>query len=277
MEQQNNRNDEELYALLDMALRDERLAVSEDLIEKVLRRAGEAPVVPKRRKKPAYRRYLPYAGAAAAAVLFVLLGKGAGAVRKSPEMSGTSDAPKREMSVGYDGLPSQSECEAPGASGDVQTNSFGKDFLAGIRPADDSTGVNKGMQDGAVMEPASDGTGAAGLVLEEYEIPEGLCLAFEAAGYQVLDTTAAVWKREGTLADWEKELTMLFREGDCAVEASPGSIENEKPKGEAVYQDGEELYCFDVPVEAMLAVKTERGTFFAVKMVGAETVTCFLK
>lgn len=276
MEQQNNWNDEELYALLDTALRDERLAVSEDLIGKVLRRAGEAPAVSKRRKKPEYRRYLPYAGAAAAAVLFVLLGKGAGAVRKSPE-SCALESPKQEMNAGYDGMYLQGECEAPGASGDAQTNSHGQGFPAGIRPADDSTGVNKGLQDGEVMEPASDGTGAAGLVLEEYKIPEGLCLAFEAAGYQVLDTTAAVWKREEAFADWEKELTMLFREGDCAVEALPGSIENEKPEGEEVYQNGEELYYFDVPVEAMLAVKTERGTFFAVKTVGAETVVCFLK
>lgn len=276
MEQQNNRNDEKLYALLDTALRDERLAVSEDLIGKVLRRAGEAPVVPKRRKKPEYRRYLPYAGAAAAAVLFVLLGKGAGAVRKSAELSGSADAPKQEINVGYDGM-FQPECEAPGASGDAQTNSHGQGFQAGIRPADDSTGVNKGLQEVEVMEPASDGIGAAGLVLEEYKIPEGLCLAFEAAGYPVLDTTAAVWKREEAFADWEKELTMLFREGDCAVEALPGSIENEKPEGEEVYQNGEELYYFDVPVEAMLAVKTERGTFFAVKTVGAETVVCFLK
>lgn len=275
MEQQNNRNDEEWYALLDTALRDERLVVSEDLIGKVLRRAGEASVVPKRRKKPEYRRYLPYAGAAAAAVLFVLLGKGAGAVRKSESCA--PESPKQEMNAGYDGMYFQGECEAPGASGEAQTNSHGQGFPAGIQPTDDSTGGNKGIQDGAVMKPASDGTSAAGLALEEYKIPEGLCLAFEAAGYPVLDTTAAVWKREEALADWEKELTMLFREGDCAVEAAPGSIENEEPEGEVFYQNGEELYCFGAPVEAMLAVKTERGTFFAVKTVGAETVVCFLK
>jgi hypothetical protein len=67
--------EEELYALLDKAMEDERLCVSEELIQKTLKRVEESPAsTGVHHKSKNYSRLIRWGSVAAAAVLVVFVG-----------------------------------------------------------------------------------------------------------------------------------------------------------------------------------------------------------
>ncbi len=96
MQNQDEMQDKELYALLEQALTEERLCVSEELIQKTLRKIEEqetAVHVPVQKSKGKKFAVMRYTSVAAAAVLLVVLGFGmqSGIGRKETTNEATQD------------------------------------------------------------------------------------------------------------------------------------------------------------------------------------------
>lgn len=212
--------DDELYALLEKAVSDERLCVSGELIQKTLRRVQDgAEEKPKRR----YFVTLRYACAAAAALLAVV----AGGVffNRGGFLGGTKQS---EMCPEWEnaGRPARMVTENENSGDDLtpQVNAEGKKVQNyELQTADTDTLATHSGTDGASSWNS-----------ERFAVSEELTEALAAAGYTVLAKEAEYWE----YAKAEEDIRNIDRKQEIIAalyEAVPCDEAEESLSGTPLY------------------------------------------
>lgn len=210
--------DDELYALLEKAISDERLCVSGELIQKTLRRVQDgAEEKPKRR----YFVTLRYACAAAAALLAVV----AGGVffNRGGFLGGTKQS---EMCPEWEnaGRPVRMVTENSGGDLTPQVNAEGEKVQNyELQTADTDTLATHSGTDGASSWNS-----------ERFAVSEELVAALAAAGYTVLAKEAEYWE----YAKAEEDIRNIDRKQEIIAalyEAVPCDEAEESLSGTPLY------------------------------------------
>jgi len=222
MQNQDEMQDKELYALLEQALTEERLCVSEELIQKTLKRIeaqefAEPVPIQKARKKNTWMRY---STVAAAAVLAVVLGigmkdgfrMGRTANESMPEMA--ADGPEESMRYDYssnNGVGILEDAVSRGksvANSKAETTYSIPDELADMVAAEEPEIVY--LEGTKVFMPAV------------WEKPEA-----ENAAATESEAVAECWEFVNTGDDWVIELTQYLMEEETEASLLPegGSYE----------------------------------------------------
>lgn len=233
--------DDELYALLEKAVSDERLCVSGELIQKALRRVQDGA-----EKKPSKRYFvtLRYACAAAAALLAVVAGgvflnRGGflGGTKQSelcPEQDNSGSPVRMLQENNVDGLVPQ-----VGAEGEMIQNH-------GIPLTKDNDIADS-------QKPSAE----AGWSVERFAVPEELTEALVAAGYTVSAEEAEYWEPA--------------KETDAAEEGSIGKSDRKQEIISALYgavpcvtegEAGTEGFSPDIPLYAAVRIETGQGVLW---------------
>lgn len=221
MQETKELRDEELYALLDKAMEDERLCVSEALVQKTLQRVKEennAKVLPARKTAGKKYRFMKYAGVAAAAVFVLVLGiKGIGGqkfmndnmqeeagqdyrARKS-EKSGANGFERTEAPLDSDGLMMQ-------AAESVSDSMYSTRESEGQDSADDTA------------EAPVQSRGAEYLQAAVVLLPSDVQEALADAGYVPVTGTGECWEYAQRDGDFTSELVTAL----VAEETWPGKF-----------------------------------------------------
>lgn len=260
-EKETQMQDEELYALLDSVMEDERLTVREDLIQTTLQRVKEeeAGLIPVKKSGRKLYRILSYAGMAAAAVLVLFVGVTTvnnggftGKNMKAESIADSSQYMDGSNLLTADGI--ESEKSESGAEGK-------KHWYYSV--ADDADGVE-------LQEPADMAPNAVAPEEKEEDIPErgGDVLTSDrvmlSAGLQKIlsgtDEEETVWaecfvigQRKG---NWQEELRRIIEA--CAVE---GDLPAEGQYSYAlVCADGSfGNINADGPLDLIVRIETESG------------------
>lgn len=257
MQKQNEMQDEEIYALLEQALEQERLCVSEELIQKTLKKIEEQGIAEQRPMQKVKKKYVfvRYASVAAAAVLIVALGIGMkdgigmnkATEETMPEMAAdhAGDSTRFEYSVNSStndtkkGIP-RSESQAPTAS-DEALNVEVYDGLTDMAEPEEQPIV---YLDSTVFYVSEvwEKTEADDTVL-----PEGT-------------QDAEYWELVETEDDWMAKLTQ------CLAETKPKEQLLSETGG---YQyalrchDGStQMFSFPEPLKRIVRISTEQGTLW---------------
>lgn len=246
--------DEELYALLDKAMETERLCVSEELIQKTLKRVAEedgSNVISLNTVKKRRNVYMRYGCVAAAAVLILLVGvrsfagKSFSVEDAAPmEASRENGIRKTESSVMYDGAEENES--GYGALSDFYystSESLNGDSVDSEdyaeAPEAETRGSESAMRGGTVV------------------LSERLTQALTDAGMMPLSTEAECWEFVYREESWEAELL------NCLIAGTV--LENELPEtGRYGYllagADGrrETISCNE-PLDIIVCIRTEQG------------------
>ena len=250
--------DEELYALLDKAFETERLCVSEDLIQKTLKRVAEEPdgkVISFAKAAKRRTLVLRYTGVAAAALFVLVLGGQIlggrlwnGGVQKEATGDMSQRNGQRDASAGEteDGLSIWADSET------YYTNSA--DSVC--ESADDALSDRAGVACEATISDVKD----AGLQSTEVAMPERLSVALSGNGYETLTSVAEIWEFVEGWEDWDKELEKLLKTEKWPVKGLP-------EKGSYNYSlmlwDGmEKTICTEEPLEFVVRIETEQGALW---------------
>lgn len=223
--------DDELYALLEKAVSDERLCVSGELIQKTLRRVQDgAEEKPKRR----YFVTLRYACAAAAALLAVV----AGGVffNRGGFLGGTKQS---EMCPEWEnaGRPVRMVTENSGGDLTPQVNAEGEKVQNyELQTADTDTLATHSGTDGASSWNS-----------ERFAVSEELTEALAAAGYTVLAKEAEYWE----YAKAEEDIRNIDRKQEIIAALY-----------EAVPCDEAEESLSGTPLYAAIKIETEQGALW---------------
>lgn len=231
--------DDELYALLEKAVSDERLCVSGELIQKTLRRVQDGA-----EKKPSRRYFvtLRYAYAAAAALLAVVAGgvffnRGGfiGGTKQSELLSGRDNAgsPARMVSEGDTLMP-------PGASGGEAAQNYkvqvdGIDVLADYLKTDDADSWSS----------------------ERFAVSEEFTAALAAAGYTVLAKEAEYWEHTKTTEDAEDGNIGKTDRKQEIISALYGAVPCGTEEGEGI-----EEVPSGTPLHAAVKIETGQGVLW---------------
>ncbi len=264
MQKQDKMQEEELYALLDKAMDTERLCVSEELIQKTLKRVAEAEDSKVISFEKAAKRKLPavkYVSVAAAALFVAVLGVGVlrgGVASKDVQMEATyENASGKADSLLADAVDGRGLSVADSKNGSTQYYY--------------STGDASDMSDDTVESETA--------VKEERDVPmpnevsmsllEGtvtvisadLTEALTAVGAELVSGEAEYWEFVQRETTWEKE---LFRELAAAMDV----FENPLPEsGEYRYvlgcNDGSRQIIFcEFPLDGIVRVETKKGVLW---------------
>lgn len=223
--------DDELYALLEKAVSDERLCVSGELIQKTLRRVQDgAEEKPKRR----YFVTLRYACAAAAALLAVV----AGGVffNRGGFLGGTKQS---EMCPEWEnaGRPVRMVTENSGGDLTPQVNAEGEKVQNyELQTADTDTLATHSGTDGASSWNS-----------ERFAVSEELVAALAAAGYTISAKEAEYWE----YAKAEEDIRNIDRKQEIIAALY-----------EAVPCDEAEESLSSTPLYAAIKIETEQGALW---------------
>lgn len=251
IQNQDEMQDEELYALLEKALEQERLCVSEELIQKTLKKIenqGIAEEVSVRKTKK--YTLMRYASVAAAAVLVVALGIG---------MQGGIGRNKASNEAMPECVADRAEEEG---AFEYSTNSMqGKNDAAG------RAGTMTDSEEMVIMNPSE-------ALADEYLLDEPESGYLESTGITIAVVKETVeeeavkdsalsgecWELVDSGEDWEAELTEKLENLESENEPLPDT-------GEYVYMlscdDGSKATIFfDEPLTRILRIRTEQGTFW---------------
>lgn len=253
--------DEELYALLDRALETERLCVSEDLIQKTLKRVAAEPdgdVISFERAAKKKNVLLSYAGAVAAAVFVLVLGVSTfgdglwnGGVKKDAAYDKAQRNIQVEESVGYTG-----NAAPMSEDGEIYYSSTADSVNADFDALSDRAGVALEPTASEEKEEKTAGLQSFGVTL-----PERLSTVLSGEGYVPADSVAEVWEFVESREDWDNEIVNVLE--------TKGVMESKLPrKGNYRYNlvqtDGtEKLICFEEPLEFIVRIETQQGVLWS--------------
>lgn len=272
MDKQNMPEDEELYALLDTALQDETISVSEELIQKTLRRAKEETVAAPQKKKFGCRAILPYSGMVAAAALVLILGgrviAGRGGFTSEFAAENSGSAIQKADQIAYEGKSGGNDFVKAAPESDSNSCSMADGFNG--KKWFQENGESKGREETAnasndVPVTAADQNFQAeqeGVRLtcgEKYFFSEELLRTAENTGYRLQSYGAVTWlAEEGTGVDWNTELTEYLKENGDEAFAAAGTI------FVGIAGDNQLIVWAEDDVKAAVFLETERGDFWAV-------------
>lgn len=258
--------DEELYALLDKALDTERLCVSEDLIQKTLRRVAEEDNSEVISFEKAAKRKLPavkYISVAAAALFVVVLGvgvlRGGVTAGDSVQMEAVYD-----NGAGNKGLMTADKTESAGLSV--------ADSADGVTQFYYSTNGAEDMSDAADVAPEGEAAvqedrGRPQATAKNENVLEGTVTILSAELAEALTAVGAepgeaeYWEFVQRDTTWEKE---LFRElaaamdvfGETLPESGAYSYSLECANG-----NGKTIYCA-YPLDGIVRIETSKGVLW---------------
>lgn len=265
--------DEELYALLDKALDTERLCVSEDLIQKTLRRVAEEDNSKVISFEKAAKRKLPavkYISVAAAALFVVVLGvgvlRGGVTAGDSVQMEAVYD-----NGAGRKGLLTADETESAGIS--VVDNADGTmQYSYSTNGAGDKHDAAEDMSDAADVAPEGEAAvqedrGRPQATAKNENVLEGTVTILSAEMAEALTAVGAepgeaeYWEFVQRDTTWEKE---LFRElaaamdvfGETLPESGAYSYSLECANG-----NGKTIYCA-YPLDGIVRIETSKGVLW---------------
>lgn len=264
MQNENEMQDDELYALLDKALSAERLMVSEELIQKTLQRVaaeGDSKVISFEKAKKKKVWPVAYAGVAAAA-LVVVLGmrafNGGSFTAEDAQMKSRNLVASEAESAGspYDLLTDV-------ADGDAVGN--GITYQYSVNESQTASDLAEAVPQEPAIEiealPKADSRGGeAAMASAGVPVSEELAGILADAGMAIKTGEAEYWEFAATETDWEQELLCALRAGAI--------VYSELPK------DGQYGYTLDCkdssrryvasnrPLDAVVCLKTERGVIW---------------
>lgn len=269
LQNENEMQDDELYALLDSAMADDRLCVSEDLIQRTLQKVKEEkkPVTVTKRK-PGYRALVQYAGLAAAALLIVFVGSNAiknvnkeSASDMAEPRAGaweTGDNNKHYYSTAdsVDGtcIPN---AESPMTDGgnDVVSDETAYSHNAGADPMERDT-----------PKDAEDATEAY-FGSEDLFLSDQLQSLLKEKGYDLFGKSAECWDYAGEADDVETQITNALLNGTVIEGLSTiGSYRYEIVDGEG----NREIIVSDFPIDRIIRIPATTGDLWF--LLGAETM-----
>ncbi|MBQ9766854.1 MAG: hypothetical protein IJW37_01945 [Lachnospiraceae bacterium] len=278
-------SDEELYALLEKAMEEEpRLQVSEELIQKTLKRVEETPAESGLKEKSYKKFYRPlrYACVAAAAVLVLAVGVktlGNGGFSAKDSAMEAELAPGNSMRNGTDGTMEMAEYSTTAKPEDFgfdaeeigicysyvlgSVSELTDDCLA-VEEFDAPESVSEGVMD-SVKESTTSGITVFPIRVSKVEerygeesnviLSEEFAAFLEDRGWENIDTEAVYWKLDGeTVSDWETEVTKEFTQ---AEEEFPGA------EGMPKFLLNGMLSC-DTPLRYAVQLQTGNGELWLV-------------
>ena len=261
IEEKTEMQDEELYALFDRAFETERLCVSEDLIQKTLKRVAaesDGKVVSFEKAAKRRRSVSAYAGMVAAAVFVLVLGVSAfgdglwnGGVKKDAVYD------KAQRNIKTEATTESKENGVPmTADGEVYYSSTADSVNAESDAVSDRAGVPLEPTACEEKEEKTVGLQSVAVIL-----PERLSTAFSAEGYEATDSVAEVWEFVESRKDWDDEMVSVLE--------TKGFTESKlSTKGRYRYNltqaDGtEKLIGSEVPLELIVRIETKQGVLWS--------------
>ena len=258
--------DEELYALLDKALDTERLCVSEDLIQKTLRRVAEEDNSKVISFEKAAKRKLPavkYISVAAAALFVVVLGvgvlRGGVTAGDSVQMEAVYD-----NGAGNKGLMTADKTESAGLSVADSADGVTQFYYSTNGAEDISDAVEVAPEGDAVVQ---EDRGRPQATAKNENVLEGTVTILSAELAEALTAIGAepgeaeYWEFVQRDTTWEKE---LFRElaaamdvfGETLPESGAYSYSLECANG-----NGKTIYCA-YPLDGIVRIETSKGVLW---------------
>lgn len=251
--------DEEIYALLQQAMEQERLCVSEELIQKTLRRVQEADnaaAVPisKAGKKPFYG--IKYACVAAAAVLVLLAGS---KVFDAGKLFTKNNAEYSVQEEGIDGRSGGNAGINKSKSGNVANEMAEvQDKVDACKDAADFEGTESeeyitADSNVSVTNHNVDAYMEAGTV----SLSSAIQSALSEAGYEPVADEAEYWVYVKREVDWKQELVQELEKQKPVVNTLS---ENATYRYPLKCNNGEnKLLLSEVPLDLIVRFKTEQG------------------
>ncbi len=269
MQSENEMQDEEIYALLDTAFDTERLTVSEELIQKTLRRVAEAnePKMISFEKAAKKRRvsFMKYASAAAAAVFVLVVGGGA-LLRMMPMGNKAED-----LRIAKEEAMRNSASDAP---------------ESGVAVADGHSQIPDGLVNKAdyIEYSVPIGNAESSDPATDAQTGDSVCWngAVVTLSEDVRDVIAEQWPEVSERAEcWE----FVRRDGNWENELVQCLQANELQK-EALSKDGEYVYTVacadgsertigtDVPLDLIVRIETGDGILW---VLFEQTIRCYIE
>ena len=258
--------DEELYALLDKAWETERLCVSEDLIQKTLKRAAEEADAKVISFETAKRRISPmkYVSAAVAAVFVAVLGLNAfgngGLLANKAQMESTADNAmgRTESAVAYE----------PGDSGAAMAEGESGSFWYSTADSALADETERPETRGAAEKMNDEVYGMSGVTLT---LSAELSDALVAVGKAPVSDTVECWEFVEGDTDWEEELMNSLKAAEMFGNELPTS-------GTYRYvlecNDGtQRVLEYNQPLDLIIRIETIHGSLWG--LFGAESVFIF--
>ena len=277
--QDNEMQDEELYALLDKALEtDSRLRVSEDLIQRTLKRAAEEPDTRVISFETAVKRKISpmkYAGIAVAAVFVAVLGVSAfrngGLVRNDTQMEATADGAgykSNGMNTHYDrseaGIATADSADASGnkwyysRSGDDSELEILSDVdIQLVAPEENQAETTK--EEGSVDVVEMSATTVT--------LSQMLAGVLKDAGMAPVSDGVECWMFADTATDWERELLNSLAAGELWGNQCP-----EYGTYRYVLESKDDIrYVMECnePLDLIVRIETEQGALWG--LLGADS------
>lgn len=258
MQESDGMRDEEIYALLDKAMEDEKLCVSDELIQKTLRRVkeeNEAEVISM--EKPVGKKYrmMQYTGVVAAAMLLVFFGSrilnGTGAIAREAKRNAMQESTARH----YNGGEAQEETGSTATDGIMEIFS---ETATSMTPQS----VNEALEDSMGAENFAEPESRAGSPYEAVPVAVSAELreaAGSVVGVQITDN-AEYWEFVQRETDWQKDVMQQLENGTL-------------PEG-ALWLEGNYRYVLahgdgsqteilsDEPLDAITRIETEQGALW---------------
>ncbi len=262
--------DEELYALLDRAWEtDERLCVSEDLIQKTLKRAAEEKdskvisfeTAAKRKISP-----MKYVGVAVAAVFVAVLGVNAfgngGFVANDVKMEATADGTGQKldsMSIQYDSSEASTamvnNADKPGNKSYYSRSGDEGDLLADI--GTDVSVPLEAPEENSESEAVGGEVEMSAMTLELSQRSAGV---LKDAGMAPVSDNVECWAFADVETDWERELLNSLAAGVLWG--------NQRPEyGTYRYMlegkdDARYVMEYNAPLDLIVRIETEKGVLW---------------
>lgn len=259
--------DEELYALLDKAWEAEpRLCVSEELIQKTLKRTAEETdtkvvsfeTAKKRRISP-----VKYIGVAVAALFVAVVGVNAFGngrfVAKDAQMEAApGDAAKADGVVAYQSEASTAMVNsADGQENEWYSSRSGHDEASDVGPDI----LIEGLKDNAVTAPEEEvATDAVEMSAMTTTFSQMLAGVLKDAGFSPVSDVAECWEFAVTETDWERELLNSLAAGEFWGNHCPED-------GAYCYillgKDGSRYVMeYNEPLDMIIRIETENGALW---------------
>ena len=274
--QDNEMQDEELYALLDKALEtDSRLCVSEELIQKTLKRAAEEKDTKVVSFEAAAKKKLSpmkYMGIAVAAVFVAVLGVNAfgngGLLADKAQMEATADRMERKTNEAgflYDGngagIATADSADAPEnksyhnrAGNEPDSEAETQTSVLSESPKENQTDNMKSEDMSEVVD------GAVEMSATTVKLSERVAGVLKDAGMAPVFDDAECWEFADTEADWERELL------NCLA---AGVLWGNQPPEYGAYryvltgkENAQYVMEYNEPLDLIVRIETEQGTLW---------------
>lgn len=271
LQTENEMQDDELYALLDSAMAEDRLCVSEDLIQRTLQRVKEEnkPVTVTTRK-PRYRALVQYAGVAAAALLIVFVGSN---VIKNMNTKSAADmeAPRAEAS---NSAGNKKHYYSTADSVDGENVPTAEDVMSDDKSDTPRDGIAYTQNENETSVPAerdvpkdAENTAEAYFGSEELLLSDEFYEFLKKGGYEPEDKTAECWDYAEEAENTEAQMTELLLNGTVIEGLSTiGSYRYEISDGAG----NQEIIVSDLPVDRIIRIPTATGYLWF--LLGAENM-----